>query len=48
MWVSFVMERNKQDEKQAAELQMCGNELGQKEDYPKDPLMDTNGRLNNI
>jgi len=27
---------------------MHGNDLGQKEDHPKDPLTNTNGGLNNI
>jgi hypothetical protein len=38
MWVSSVIKRNKQDGKRALNYEVRKNELGQKDDHPKDPL----------
>jgi hypothetical protein len=52
MWVSFAMEKNKQNGKRLAQLEMHGNELGKKRTTQKIPLTkisltSANGRQNN-
>jgi len=47
IWMSFTMKGNKQDEKGQPNYERHKNELGQKENYLKDPLMGANGGLNN-
>ncbi len=47
MWVSFATQGNKQNGKCQLNYKRYKNELGQKEDCPKDPLVGANGGLNN-